>query len=199
MILEVTISGTVYYIDTDLILYAYDDSGLKFVYSEIGINYNPNAEVFESNSIQSPSLPTYADFVLSTANSKFIEVSNVLLGTICINLNRIQKLEDIGGTDTNLIFNKQQSVETDTAIGTLLPIINSTVMTPLRYADVDLVSDGSGVVTLPTNYITGTWRVTLRGALVRKTDISETGANELTFAGTITTRAGDFINVTYNY
>lgn len=63
--------------------------------------------------------------------------------------------------------------------------------------DEDIVSDGTGVITLANNYVSMKWRVFLRGVLVRKTDVSETGASELTLS--VSTRVGDIINVQYYY
>ena len=61
----------------------------------------------------------------------------------------------------------------------------------------DFVSDGSGTITLPNNYISGKCEVFLRGVLLRKSDFSESSTNELTLIPP--TEVGDFIHVNYKY
>jgi len=75
-------------------------------------------------------------------------------------------------------------------------LINA-IPVPIRQANEDIVSDGTGVITLAHNYTSGSCKVYLRGVLVRKLDVSETGPNELTLS--VSTRSGDFINVQYDY
>jgi hypothetical protein len=197
MIIAVTINAVVNYIDTEMILYAYDDSGLNLVVASNTVTQNPNLEIFPVSAIQVATVPTYADFVTATAGAKFIEISHATFGNICINLNRILRLEEIDSTHTNLLFDKYNNVQSDTFLGTLLSAINAVVSPSTRYASEDIVSDGTGVVTLSNNYASGTWNVFLRGGLLRKADVTETGPNELTLG--VQTENGDFINVNYLY
>ena len=70
MIISVTINGVVNYIDTDMILYAYDNSGLTLVVASNSVAQNPNLELFVSASPQAATLPTYSDFKTATAAAK---------------------------------------------------------------------------------------------------------------------------------
>ena len=135
MIVAITYNGTDYYIDSELILYGFDDSGLNLVLNQKAIRYNPAAEIFESNTIQAVSSPTYATFVSDTADFHFLEVSHATYGTICVNLDRIKRLEANGSADTNIFFEIGASVEVDVAIAVLEAAIN-TALTP---------SSGSGL------------------------------------------------------
>lgn len=129
MILEITIGGEVSYIDTDIILYAYDDTDLKLILGSGGVAYAPANEIFESNSIQTATVPTYANFVTYTARSGFLEVSHATLGTICINLLRINRLVVIDSSNTSIYFDKSNYVNVDVSIATLATAINAVVIT----------------------------------------------------------------------
>jgi len=197
MILDATIAGTQIYIDTNDILYAYESSGnLQLVIASDAVQSNPNLELYTNASPNEATAPSYADFVTATANHRFIEVSHATLTNVCVNLNRIARLAAIDSSNTTILFDKYNVVKSDTALSSLRANINSEIAI-YRDADVDIVSDGTGVVTLPNDYISGSWKVFLRGTLVQRSSVSETAANKLTIAGS--TRVGDFINVTYKY
>lgn len=165
MIIQTTYNGTDYYIDSELILYGYDDSGLVLVLNQDAIRYNPATEIFASNSLQAVTVPTYANFVLDTSDFHFLEVSHATHGTICVNLDRIKRLEDVGGTDTNILFEIGASIEVDVPIGTLEAAINnalaptippstitstSTNYTILTTDEIIKVTAASITITLPT-------------------------------------------------
>lgn len=196
MIFKFTKYGTDYYVDSDIIQYGYDNSGLELVLSNNNTAFNPSLQVYKSTSINVAELPTYATFVTDTADFYFLEMVHTVWGFVNVNLLSIERLELIDSSNTKVFFNATDYVEVNVGIATIQTAIN-TALSPPRYADEDIVSDGSGVVTLAHNYISGTWSFYLRGTLVRKSDVSETGANELTTS--LFTRSGDFINVKYQY
>lgn len=196
MIFKFTKYGTDYYVDSDIIQYGYDNSGLELVLSNNNTAFKPSLQVYKSTSINVAELPTYATFVTDTADFYFLEMVHTVWGFVNVNLLSIERLELIDSSNTKVYFNATDYVEVNVGIATIQTAIN-TALTPPRYADEDIVSDGSGVVTLANNYISGTWSFYLRGTLVRKSDVSETGANELTTS--LFTRSGDFINVKYQY
>lgn len=196
MILQTTYLATAYYIDTDIILYGYDNTGLSLVLNQDSIINNSSATLFESNTVQAVTLPTYANFVTETAGYGFFVATHATLTAVCVNAKRIQRLEVIDSSNTTIYFELGVTLDVNESMANMITFINRAVSPP-RYADEDIVSDGSGVVTLANNYISGTWSFFLRGALVRKVDVTETGANELTTS--LFTRSGDFINVKYQY
>ncbi len=195
MILAITISGEIRNIETNQFLYGYNNAGLEIIPDK---NYKSAAAAyFENNTPGILTLPAYIDFVTDTAMAKFVEITHATHGNICINTTKIQKLEEIDANNTTIWFDQFTSVDTDTALADLKAIINS-ALNGTQDADEDIVSDGSGIITLSNNYISGSWTVKLRGVEVRRTDVSETGANELTLTG-VTTEVGDIINVKYKY
>lgn len=196
MILQTTYLATAYYIDTDIILYGYDNTGLSLVLNQDSIINNSSATLFESNTVQAVTLPTYANFVTETAGYGFFVATHATLTAVCVNAKRIQRLEVIDSSNTTIYFELGVTLDVNESMANMITFINRAVSPP-RYADEDIVSDGSGVVTLSHNYISGTWSFFLRGALVRKVDVSETGPDELTTS--LFTRSGDFINVKYQY
>ena len=196
MILQTTYLATAYYIDTDIILYGYDNTGLSLVLNQDSIINNSSATLFESNTVQAVTLPTYANFVTETAGYGFFVATHATLTAVCVNAKRIQRLEVIDSSNTTIYFELGVTLDVNESMANMIDFINRAVSPP-RYADEDIVSDGSGVVTLAHNYISGTWSFFLRGALVRKVDVTETGANELTTS--LSTKIGDFINVKYQY
>lgn len=130
---------------------------------------------------------TYAELLAETG---FIEVARSG-GTYIVNPYRVMTIE------SNIItFDNGMQITTTDSDSDVANRINA-IPVPLNHADEDIVSDGTGVITLAHNYTSGTCKVYLRGALVRKADVSETGPDELTIS--VSTRAGDFINVTYDY
>jgi len=196
MIFNFTQYGIDYYVDSDIIQYGYDNSGLELVLSNNNTAFKPSLQVYKSTSINVAELPTYANFVTETSAYYFLEMVHTIWGYVNVNLLSIERLELIDSSNTKVYFNATDYVEVNVGIATIQTAIN-TALTPPRYADEDIVSDGSGVVTLAHNYISGTWSFFLRGTLVRKVDVTETGANELTTS--LFTRSGDFINVKYQY
>jgi len=125
MIVQITYNGTDYYIDSELILYGFDDTGLNLVLNQKAIRYNPAAEIFESNSLQAVTVPTYADFVIDTADDNFIEVTHATYTTVCINCARVLRLEDAGGGNTTIYFEIGATLEVTEAIATLQAAINA--------------------------------------------------------------------------
>ena len=124
-------------------------------------------------------MPTYATFVTDTAD--FLLLRNgfyTVWGFVNVNLLSIERLELIDSSNTKVYFNATDYVEVNVGIATFKRLSIQPYHPPLL--DEDIVSDGSGVVTLANNYISGTWSFYLKGTLVRKSDVSETGANELT-------------------
>jgi len=196
MILQTTYLSTAYYIDTDIILYGYDNTGLSLVLNQDSIINNSSATLFESNTVQAVTLPTYANFVTETAGYGFFIATHATLTAVCVNAKRIQRLEVIDSSNTTIYFELGVTLDVNESMANMITFINRAVSPP-RYADEDIVSDGSGVITLSNNYISGSWKVFLRGALVQKASVSETGVDELTIS--VFTRAGDFINVQYDY
>lgn len=196
MILQTTYLATAYYIDTDIILYGYDNTGLSLVLNQDSIINNSSATLFESNTVQAVTLPTYANFVTETAGYGFFVATHATLTAVCVNAKRIQRLEVIDSSNTTIYFELGVTLDVNESMANMITFINRAVSPP-RYADEDIVSDGSGVITLSNNYISGSWKVFLRGALVQKASVSETGVDELTIS--VFTRAGDFINVQYDY
>ena len=196
MILQTTYLATAYYIDTDIILYGYDNTGLSLVLNQDSIINNSSATLFESNTVQAVTLPTYANFVTETAGYGFFVATHATLTAVCVNAKRIQRLEVIDSSNTTIYFELGVTLDVNESMANMITFINRAVSPP-RYADEDIVSDGSGVVTLAHNYISGTWSFFLRGALVRKVDVSETGPDELTTS--LFSSSGDFINVKYQY
>lgn len=196
MILQTTYLATAYYIDTDIILYGYDNTGLSLVLNQDSIINNSSATLFESNTVQAVTLPTYANFVTETAGYGFFIATHATLTAVCVNAKRIQRLEVIDSSNTTIYFELGVTLDVNESMANMITFINRAVSPP-RYADEDIISDGSGVVTLAHNYISGTWSFFLRGTLVRKTAVTETGANELTTS--LSTKIGDFINVKYQY
>ena len=196
MILQTTYLATAYYIDTDIILYGYDNTGLSLVLNQDSIINNSSATLFESNTVQAVTLPTYANFVTETAGYGFFVATHATLTAVCVNAKRIQRLEVIDSSNTTIYFEFGVTLDVNESMANMIDFINRAVSPP-RYADEDIVSDGSGVVTLTHNYISGTWSFFLRGTLVRKVDVTETGPDELTTS--LFTRSGDFINVKYQY
>jgi len=194
MIIELTIDSEVFQIDTSIINYGYNDGGLKLALSSVGLTYNPSAEIFENNNVTDVTLPTYADFVIATSNY-FLELASTAWTVINVNLSKIQRLVAIDSSNTTIYFSKYSAVDVNVGMAAIITAINGALN--INHADEDIVSDGSGVIPLAHNYISGSWKVYLRGALVRKADVTETGADELTIS--VFTRSGDFINVTYNY
>jgi len=130
---------------------------------------------------------TYAELLAETG---FIEVARTG-GTYIVNPYRVMTIE------SNIItFDNGMQITTTDSDSDVANRINA-IPVPINHADEDIVSDGSGVITLSNNYISGSWKVFLRGALVQKASVSETGVDELTIS--VFTRSGDFINVQYDY
>lgn len=130
---------------------------------------------------------TYAELLAETG---FIEVARTG-GTYIVNPYRVMTIE------SNIItFDNGMQITTTDSDSTVANLINA-IPVPIRQANEDIVSDGTGVITLAHNYTSGSCKVYLRGVLVRKSDVSETGPNELTLS--VSTRSGDFINVQYDY
>jgi len=124
MIILTTYNGADYYIDSDIILYAYDDSGCNIVLNQSAIRYNPNAEIFESNALQNLTVPTYANFVTETETINFFEVAHATLTTICVNGNRIKRLVEIDASNTTIYFEVGATVDVVENITTLQSRIN---------------------------------------------------------------------------
>jgi len=125
MILLTTYNGTDNYIDSDIILYGFDDTGLNLVLNQKAIRYNPNAQIFESNALQAVTVPTYANFVTETLDDNFIEVTHATYTTVCINCARVLRLEDAGGGNTTIYFEVGATLEVTVAIATLQTAINA--------------------------------------------------------------------------
>lgn len=153
MIIEITISGTAYQIDTDSIIYGYNDTTLHLALSQIGINHTPAAEIFENNIVNSVSVPTYADFVTATANYFFLECASTDWTVINVNLLRIKALEVIDSSNTTIIFSKYNTVNVNVGIATLATAINNalsilTANTPITPATKTKITyDANGLVT----------------------------------------------------
>lgn len=124
MIIQLTYNGDVQNLDIDIVLYGYDDSGLNILINQVGIAYNPNASVFEANALQAISTPSYATFVSATVSAGFFEADHATLTTICVNANRIVRLEEIDPSNSTIYFNTNQSVNVVESIATLLTLIN---------------------------------------------------------------------------
>jgi len=130
---------------------------------------------------------TYAELLAETG---FIEVARTG-GTYIVNPYRVMTINN------NVItFDNGMQITTTDSDSAVANLINA-IPVPIRQANEDIVSDGTGVITLAHNYTSGSCKVYLRGALVRKADVSETGPDELTLS--VSTRSGDFINVQYDY
>jgi len=196
MILQTTYLSTAYYIDTDIILYGYDNSGLSLVLNQDSIVNNSSATLFESNTVQAVSVPTYANFVSGTAGYGFFVATHATLSAVCVNAKRVQRLEVIDSSNTTIYFELGITLDVNESMSDMINFINRAVA-PTLHADEDIVSDGSGVITVAHPYISGSWRVFLRGALVQKASVTETGPDELSIS--VLTKIGDFINVTYDY
>jgi len=200
MIIKVTISGVDSYIDTDIVLYTYDNTGMELILNLEKAKISPCAELFENNAPTIVSYPTYSNFVTDNA-ANFLEVTHATLTNICLNIHRVLRLEEIDASNTTVKFDNGASVPVSMSLATLQAALNAALApssSSSTFVSEDIASDGSGVLTLAHGYISGTWNVAVRGVLVKRTKVSETGANELTLtAGT--TVAGDFINVTYYY
>jgi len=125
MIILTTYNGTDNYIDSDIILYGFDDTGLNLVLNQKAIRYNPNAEIFESNALQAVTVPTYANFVTETLDDNFIEVTHAVYTNVCINCARVLRLEDAGGGNTTIYFEIGATLEVTVAIATLQTAINA--------------------------------------------------------------------------
>lgn len=124
MILELTYNGDVQTIDTQVILYGYDNSGLNIIINTVGIAYNPSANIFEANALQAISNPSYTTFVTNTADAGFFEATHATLTTVCVNANRISKLEVIDSSNTTIQFNTNQSVDVNESMSALITLIN---------------------------------------------------------------------------
>lgn len=124
MIISVTINGVVNYIDTDMILYAYDNSGLTLVVASNSVAQNPNLELFVSASPQAATLPTYSDFKTATAAANFLECTHATYTNIYVNLKRIQRLQEVDSSNTTILFDKYNTVDTSTSLSTLNTAIN---------------------------------------------------------------------------
>jgi len=200
MIIKVTTSSTDSYIDTDIVLYAYDNTGMEFILNLEKAKISPCAELFENNAPNAVSYPTYADFV--TANvTDFIELPHATLTNVCLNLKRVLRLEAIDSSNTLVLFDNNASVPVSMSLATLQAALNAALApssSSSTFVSEDIVSDGSGVLTLSNRYISGTCNVFVRGVLVKKSKVSETGLMELTLTAGVTS-SGDFINVNYLY
>lgn len=126
MIIKVTISGVDQYIDTSVILYAFDNSGLEFVLNQRDDAYLVVSEIFENNAPNASSFPTYANFVSENVPG-FLQVSHAVLTNICINLSRVLRLEAIDASNTTIKFDNMTYVEVDVALATLQTNINAAI------------------------------------------------------------------------
>lgn len=124
MIVQLTYNGDVQNLDTDIVLYGYNNSGLNILINQVGIAYNPNASVFEANALQAISTPSYGTFVSATVSAGFFEADHATLTTICVNANRIVRLEEIDRSNSTIYFNTNQSVNVVETIATLITLIN---------------------------------------------------------------------------
>ena len=80
MIFKFTKYGTDYYVDSDIIQYGYDNSGLELVLSNNNTAFKPSLQVYKSTSINVAELPTYATFVTDTADFYFLEMVHTVWG-----------------------------------------------------------------------------------------------------------------------
>lgn len=181
MILKITRLGTDYYIDTDIILYGYDDTDLKLVLSQTGINYTPAAEIFENNSVNTVTVPTYADFVTDTAGSHFLEMASTEWGVINVNLLKIQSLELIDSSNTIVRFSKYNSVNVNVAIATIQAAINAALtgkQTIIATAGVDIndVAGKAFLICWGNMLMTEGW--TQAGSTISFTDGTKFGGGE---------------------
>ena len=127
MIIKITIAGTDCYIDTNVILYGYNNSGLELVLSDINPGVSPISEVFENNAASAVSFPVYADFVTDNAPG-FLEVTHATLTNICLNVSRILRLEAIDSSNTTVMFDNMLTVPVSVSLSTLLTSISTALI-----------------------------------------------------------------------
>lgn len=127
MIIELTYNSEVQYIDTEAILYGYDDSRLNVVLNQLGIAYLPATTVFEANAIQEITTPSYSVFVTNTADAGFFEATHATLTTVCVNAKRINRLEVIDSSNTTIHFNYNQTLDVNESMSALITLINNAI------------------------------------------------------------------------
>lgn len=198
MILKITYNSSDSYIDTDIILYGYDDSGLNLVLNQIGQGSNPAAQLFYANGQQAVSFPSYSSF-LSDTSSVFLECDHATYTKVNINVARIKRIEAIDSSNTKVYFEQSTSVDVVMAVDDLQAAINAVGSVPTDAHEDFIASGTSGVITLAHNYISGSWEVYQRGILVRRSEVSESSPNTLTLSSAYPVRVGDFLHVKYKY
>lgn len=124
MIIQLTYQGEVQNLDTDIVLYGYDATGLNIVINQVAIRYNPAEQFYTATTLQAISSPSYATFVTDTEQAGFFEASHATLTTVCVNANRIVRLEEIDPSNSTVYFNTNQSVNVVESIASLLTLIN---------------------------------------------------------------------------
>jgi len=124
MIIKLTISGVDQFINTNSILYTYDNSGLNLVLGNTGIVSLPITELFENNAPSPVSFPTYSSFVTTTAPS-FLEVPHLTLSAICINLSRVLRIEEINSSNSLVRFDNETTVAVNLSAALLKAAIDT--------------------------------------------------------------------------
>lgn len=178
MILEATIQGTQVNIDSNDILYGYEDGGnLQLVIAQDAVRNNPNLELYTNSAPSTATLPTYADFVTATADYKFSEVSHATLTNICVNLSRIARLTEIDSSNTTILFDKYNTVNTNTSVSTLRDAINGSLSSAATSATVTTLNTGATGTSRAVVNVIDAAATTLKTVTVQQVPQAETAEN----------------------
>lgn len=126
MILSVTKSAVDYYLNTDFILYGYDNTGLEIVTNtnQPWQNWTDVSAYFTAIIPNVITTPTYGSFVTNTHLHGFVEVPHAVYTTINFNANRVIKLIEIDAGNTTIYFNKFDAIDVVMPIADLQLLIN---------------------------------------------------------------------------
>jgi competence transcription factor ComK len=183
MIIEITKLGTPYFLETAMVLYAYNNAGLEIVSYTTSI-YQAFTDINQTFSNAEPNVvtaPSYASFVTQTQRSYFSEFPHATLTNVCVNLQRIQKIIEIDPTHTKIYFDRFNQVNVVAAIADVQAQINAAVLSYTTITD-EVSSDGTGTVTTSQAYQPGSLKVYVDGTRTSPSRITEITPTTYTIA-----------------
>lgn len=193
MILEITHNSQTLRIDTSMILYAFDDSGICYLYvdlnplslqqygitlSDVLIDFtfpNATAQIIVSE--------TYTQIKTATAGYGFVEVNNSAYTKIYVNANRVKKIEDVSG-DGLIWFDNYVSIQSTDSPSSVETDVNGAIPNTLSSGGItQLTGDvtagpgsGSQVATIANSAVTNAKMANMAGLTLKGNNTSSPAA-----------------------